>query len=202
MISRASLQSDARACRSGPRRAALTLVELLAATVLSALLMILVAGILRSITRQQAWVASEAGRSPAVVVVGDLLERDLDNARHIATGAGRLRLRGLLAEDPSTHLPTHRRAEVVYEVRRLAGHRCLIRTLAHTSGNGAPERWRRVVWLGAGRLVTQQFRLPTNLGAPTPDDQTVPGMDPMPPRLEVVVYDESGDVLCRVNAVR
>ncbi len=190
------------------KRSGLTLIELAVATLLSAILMVLIGGVLRSVAHQRVWALQQGARAPATSVLADQLERDLANARNLTAGRNSLRLQGLLAEDPATHLPLQRPAEVVYSIETLAGEPCLVRTIVQTGGGRARRAARMVLWIGAVRIETEQLRLPAVLPAAQADGETSESRSPraadpnqMPARAEVVVYDRGGNVLCRVDVI-
>ena len=186
-------------CRSS--RTGLTLIELLVATLLSALLMALIGGVLRSIDRQRRWSAREARRAPATSILQQQLERDLANARRIETGRDAMRLTGWLAEDPRTRLPLLRRAEIRYTVEQVGGRACLVRTLRQGVA-GTPRRRRDILWCGVGKLEVIRFDVASIVPDGAGESQKKKrDADRMPSRVEVVIRDTAGEVLCRTDVV-
>ena len=99
-----------------PRRG-FTLIELIAAATLTAILMVAVALTLRQSLADAAMAdAVRAARSPHLLE--SLLAQDIGNARGLASAAGEAVLTGYLASDPATGQPTLGRATVVYRIDR------------------------------------------------------------------------------------
>ncbi len=180
-------------------RSGWTLIELLAVTVVTALLMALLTGVLRSVVRQRDWIMTLQERAPAVTILQDQLRRDLDNTTHIVTGKGWVKLDGLLAEDPATRRPVHRPGEVVYAIATIAGRRCLVRRVRETAGGrGGPMR-QAVLWAGVSTVTAHQFQSPRLPG----DEQDATDLSPsMPSSARMELYDDRGRLVCRVEVVR
>ncbi len=178
------------------RSSGLTLIELLVATVLSAILMVLLGGVLRSVAQQRRWAAHQYQRAPSVCILRAQLQRDLENATSVAASSHAVRLSGLLAEDPISGRFLQRPAEVVYQVEPVAGTPCLVRTVVETMGGRGRRARRTLLWAGAGRISARWFRMREE---PSGKESAVPTM---PQSAELVVYDTGGRVLCRVNVVR
>ena len=120
------------------RATGFTLVELLAATALSLLLVLACLAVLRSIRRAAA-VANDLG-ADWTAAVGGRLRWDLANAVVVRQDARGLLLGGYGSRDGSTGEPTHRPVVVTYSVQTIGGRRWLVRDqagldpLAHDRG--------------------------------------------------------------------
>ncbi len=186
-----------------------TLIEMLVATVLAAMLMVLVAGVLRSMNRQNRWVSNLVVRHPAVLLLRRQLECDLYNARTLVARNGQIRIHGLLAEGGPDRLLLHRPADVVYELRSISGNRCLVRTLLQTGRTGVTIRRRQIVWRGVERMEFQAFQITDPAESP---EAAIPNQNgrsvsdgklpPMPARIEWQLFDNRDGLLCQVTYVR
>ena len=109
------------------RQRGLTLVELLAATAIAALVLSAVMGVLANLSRVEAVGARVSREASLEERLQELLARDVelaDGCRATSTG---LSLRGRSALDPGTLEVRHLASVVSYEVRRLAGKDWLVR---------------------------------------------------------------------------
>lgn len=115
----------------GKPRAALTLVELLAACVLASLLTAAIVGVLQSMYRQhQIMVASD--QVPAWQVrLEEQLRWDFAHARRIQHHADGLTLIGYGGRNQFNGRPTHRPTEVRYRTQTIGGQRWLVRMERH-----------------------------------------------------------------------
>jgi prepilin-type N-terminal cleavage/methylation domain-containing protein len=108
-------------------RRGFTLVEMLAATALSAVLLVTMLAVIASLGRERR-AAAATNRAEVPPGVVELIRWDLVNARELNGEAGRVTLSGYGALDPDALAPLgHRPIEVVYEVRRAAGRSWLVR---------------------------------------------------------------------------
>lgn len=99
------------------RRRAMTLVEVLAATVLASLLMVAVLGVLTSVTRgQKALLNSDVPDAWQRRLTAQL-EWDLENSRSMRNIPGGILLDGFAARDPRTGTPIHCLSAVAYLIR-------------------------------------------------------------------------------------
>lgn len=107
-------------------RRALTLIEMVVALVLGALLL----GVMTSAIRRSLIEVKASAVDPYPIHATLLLEqlgRDLANARKIAVGSNRLELMGFLHRDPQSLISTLRPAWVRYEIRRNGPRYLLVR---------------------------------------------------------------------------
>ena len=108
------------------RRQAFTLVQMVAATVLAAVLMVTALLVIAGLGRERRIAAASEKLEPSVEMM-ELIRWDLVNAREMSTNRGQVTLIGFgsLDEDasPRSHVPV----EVVYEVQRAADRSWLVR---------------------------------------------------------------------------
>jgi prepilin-type N-terminal cleavage/methylation domain-containing protein len=176
------------------RRRGFTLVELVAATALSAVLLTVALGVLRTVNRP-AKAAEADGGGP----LAQQLRWDLANAVVLRTDSGGLTLAGYGSLDPTTMEPTHLPAMVTYALRESAGATWLVRQQQMLDGRG--DAW---VELAAGGVagftvdapVTAADRAASTRPAqedPTPlPFQRLAGVRPVPPRVRVTVTFTAG----------
>src|SRR3954463_2708865 len=110
------------------RRKAFTLLELLLANMLIAILLGALLLVISSLSREQKRNSAARDQDPTPSIL-NLLRRDLANSesiRPLPNQRGFI-LSGHAALDPQTLTPTDRRARVMYEIRRRANVLCLIR---------------------------------------------------------------------------
>ena len=161
-------------------RVGFTLLEMLAASVLTALLM---AAVLLSL-RGSLLTASEVARSRQTAspeLLREQLRRDLGNALTGSLGTGRITLWGPIATDARTRQPTLRPALVFYAV---AGGR-LVR-----EEQSPRSRQRDVAWDGVGRFTVLATREAVEPGPPD-----VRGLRPLPPAMAVQLLDPQGQII-------
>jgi len=117
------------------RRPGFTLLEMLLATALAAILMVGVLGLITDIGSSQLAAAEseEPGRSPtaALEAWAALLREDLEHAREVdLSQPNELRLVGTHALDSARREATHRPVEVVYRMEEIDGRSVLVREQA------------------------------------------------------------------------
>jgi hypothetical protein len=112
-------------------RSAMTLVELLAATILAALLMAAVLGVLKAITREEkALKGNTTGENWEAQFVRQL-EWDLANSRTVTVTPTGFQLVGFAGRDFASGAPLHCRTSIEYAVHNLRGGSVLVRNEAH-----------------------------------------------------------------------
>jgi type II secretory pathway component PulJ len=109
----------------------MTLVELLAATILAALLMAAVLGVLKSVTRAQKVLARNGPTEGWQARLVNQLEWDLANSRTVVTTAEGFELGGFAGRDFASGAALHCPTSIQYAVRNLGGRSCLVRGEAH-----------------------------------------------------------------------
>jgi hypothetical protein len=134
------------------KRQAFTLLELILANVVVAILLGGVMLMISGLGRERRMMAS-VGPDPAEAVI-EALRWDLANAqtaRVLPKGRG-IVLIGQGGIDQKTLAPTARRTRVVYELRRRGDVMCLMREQAYLDDPVREERWEEVVGMGVQQL--------------------------------------------------
>jgi len=182
--------------RMANRNGGFTLVELLAASTLAVLLMTAVVSVLSMARTQSRAVDAIRGARPSTNRLAEQLRRDFLNASHIRVTSSGVRLYGTMAQHWDGHLPTGRLAEVAYEIDGGGETSLLVRRETHLDDLGSHGTREEAIWQGAARL---EVRLMQRAAGESGDGnlQAVPGMSPMPPRLNVWLRDAEGRSLFR-----
>lgn len=113
------------------RQRGMTLVELLAATILAALLMAAVLGVLKSVTHSQKDLRRGGPVEAWQACLVRQLQWDLANSRTVTTTADGFELGGFAGRDFASGATLHSPSSVQYAVRNLGGNACLVRSEAH-----------------------------------------------------------------------
>jgi hypothetical protein len=109
------------------RRRAFTILELLAATALTALLMAAILHVVGSLGVTRATLARQGGGAAVDSGMLDQLRRDLTNATAAAFARGSMTLTSHESLDPATLNSSHEPVNVTYEVASIHGRRWLVR---------------------------------------------------------------------------
>ena len=109
----------------------MTLVELMAASALAAMLFVALSGVLRSLAIQRRTLLAGKTIEPWRVQLAQQLRWDLANARGMKSRFGELRLVGYGSCDFATGEPTFCRSEIVYFVQHIGKGRWLLRKETH-----------------------------------------------------------------------
>ena len=104
----------------------MTLVELMAASALAAMLFVALSGVLRSLAIQRRTLFAGKTIEPWRVQLAQQLRWDLANARRMKSRFGELRLVGYGGCDFTTGEPTFQRSEIVYFVQNVGNGRWLL----------------------------------------------------------------------------
>ena len=104
-----------------------TLVELLAAILLTTLLTTSLMGVIRAMNQQRKLTMGEHPLEGWKLQLRQRLLSDLSNTRRLGVTDGRLTLLGYASRDAEAGVATHRPCEVVYRLESLAGRTWLIR---------------------------------------------------------------------------
>jgi len=123
-------------------RKAFTLLELLLANMLIAILLAGVLLLISSLSREQKKFAAAQNQDPTTSIL-NLLRRDLSNSesiRPLSNQKGFI-LIGHAGLDSKSLQPTDRRTRVVYEIRRRANMLCLIREQTYLDDPIKPQRF-------------------------------------------------------------
>jgi type II secretory pathway pseudopilin PulG len=128
------------------RRSAFTLLELLLANVLIAILLGALLLLISSLSREQKSISSAQDQDPINSIL-TLLRHDLSNsesARPLPNQRGFI-LTGHAGLDAKFLAPTDRRTRVIYEIRRKANTLCLIREQTYLDDPIKPQRFEELV---------------------------------------------------------
>ncbi len=109
------------------RREALTLVELLTAMTLAAVLLISVIGVVGRLTLTRGYLLEHHSPSTWKTQTAEMIREDMANARHIEVSERELRIMGFGGRDFRTGAKIHDRAIISYRVVTLAGRSWLLR---------------------------------------------------------------------------
>lgn len=136
-------------------RLAFTLVELVVALVLSAILMVAVFNSLRSSLLTASWAESKQASASSKQLLRELIRRDVSQAVGVRVASEGVALVGPLETNPATRLPTLRDAVVYYRLQRENGQRLLVRSEAAAVGPIRERQRDDVLWVGVERLDLQ-----------------------------------------------
>ncbi|HEV8607955.1 MAG TPA: hypothetical protein VGQ99_21650 [Tepidisphaeraceae bacterium] len=128
------------------KRNAFTLLELLLANMLVAILLAALFLVISSLSREKKSLAPGQQQDSTGSIL-NLLRQDLSNsesARPLPNQRGMI-LTGHVSLDPKSLTPTDRRARVIYEIRRRAGTLCLIREQTYIDDAAKPLRWEELI---------------------------------------------------------
>jgi hypothetical protein len=152
-------------------RRAFTILEMLAATALTALLMLAVFQVIGSIGRTRAAMAKQPETGFWKADLLDTLRRDLSNSTAVRYEAGGVTLTGHGALDRATLAPTDEPVTVTYGIATLAGRSWLYRL--QTPRAGATRRpWRELVCADVTDFSVRPVAIP--VARESQDAQPVP----------------------------
>lgn len=172
------------------RRSGLTLLELMVSSVLAVLLMLALTALLQTVAAQRR--AGDSPSRPAAQRLGELLRRDMLNARHIRLQPTGIQLAGLMGHASGTRVPTLRPATATYLV---TDNGWLLRRETPLDET-RPARV-DLLWAGAQGIEVVVYDEPDEEPAPS----SVPGMTRMPTHLQVTVRGADGQPVCREEIV-
>jgi hypothetical protein len=163
------------------RRRGLTMVEVLAATLLSALLMAAVLGVLKGVTGHQKVFTKDFHESWQSRL-GALLEWDLSNSKTVLVTADGFELRGFAGRDFVSGLPLHCRTSIQYVVKKVRDESCLVRAETHLDAPNLDSQRSELVLTRVEQIVLGESAGATSKavkpgpnedGTPLPDQATV-----------------------------
>jgi len=175
--------------RKAHLRPALTLVELLAATILAALLMAAVLGVLKSVTRSQKALL-RGGRPEAwqARLIAQL-EWDLANSRTAVTTPDGFQLVGFAGRDFASGAILHGPTAIQYSVQTVGSQSCLFRSEAHLDSLNLDNQSRelvcnRIVRIALGSADATAVKGSSATSAPAQNSEDTP----IPDQPVVVLY--------------
>jgi hypothetical protein len=180
-------------------RKAFTILELLAATALTALLMVAVLQVIGSIGRTRAAMSRQSADGPWKADLLDALRRDLVNSSGIRYEANAVTLTGHAALDPLTLDPVHEPVVVTYGVTTRANRTWLYRRQAPRDGFRGSPAWSELLAPDVARFTLRPATdLPVATGPPTRE-----GDAPPVPRAVLVELDgPAGRLIAKTLVVR
>lgn len=172
-----------RTCR-GRDRCGMTMIELMAASVLASLLMVAVLGILLTMSAQRRALRTIATVAPWREQLLAQLRWDFTNARTMSWSAGELRLYGLGGRDFATASVTQRPSEVIYSIRRMTGKNWLLRSEIDVDSRSNRNMRAELVCFGVERF---DFRLLDR------DEEVPQRIIPVPRTFRMILHGETGN---------
>ena len=157
------------------RRGGFTLIEILLAVTIAAVLMAAVLAVLGGIARDQKRLTADEKIKPPSAAV-ELLRWDLTNAETITPTADGVVLRGHGGIDPSSLEPNNRFTRVTYRIHRQRGESNLVRQQHYLDDPVRPQPW--------GDLVMHDVR----------GISITPAGDPKSPRVSVQLVREKSTI--------
>ena len=186
-------------CRERPpwrsAKRAVTLIELLASSVLASLLMLALVGLLRTTAAQSRAARRMLAEHPATEILSDQIRRDFVNATHIEIRPNRVRLYGHMSQDWRTRRQTFRTAEVTYAVVSARRAQTLVRQETQFSEFAGQRSRLDVLWSGVAGLEVTRFDEADEELASEDSSLAPPGMTPLPARLLVSIHQLEGEPL-------
>lgn len=134
-------------------RHGLTLVELLAATILASMLMVAVLGVLQSLTRQQKMLLDLNQTEPWQARFWEQLEWDLTNSRTVQVTPEKIVLEGYAGRDAGTQTLTHRPTRIEYSVLQTEATSLLSRYEVETGSRSLQEGVSEVLGVGIKQIL-------------------------------------------------
>jgi hypothetical protein len=158
-------------------------VEVLAATLLAALLMSAVLGVLKAVTGHQKTFTRGLQESWHSQLCA-LLEWDLSNSKTVLPTADGFELRGFAGRDFVSGMAIHCRTSIQYDVKKLRDESCLIRTETHLDAPNLDSVRSELVLSRVEQIVLGDSvnRTPKGAKAADPEDGT-----PLPEQVTVIV---------------
>jgi hypothetical protein len=165
----------------------MTIIELLAATVLAVSLMGAVLGILKSVTRAQKVVLDRAPSEDWQCRIVEQLEWDLTNSRSVVTTAAGFELYGFAGRDFISGIPLHGPTVIAYENADRGTSHGLLRTETHLDSTELHNQKTELVCQTINRIAMAS----PEADGPGAGDQGLPKSladGPIPNRLAVCLY--------------
>jgi hypothetical protein len=183
-----------------PAHFGFTVVEVLAATMLAALLMCAVLGVLKAVTSHQK-AFTQGLPAPWQPHLSALLEWDLSNSKTVLVNEYGFELRGFAGRDLASGMPLHCRTSIQYTVRKVRDESCLVRTETHLDAPNLDSVRSELVLSRVERIVVGD-----STGAPPKVDQSTDPQEgpPLPEQalVAVIASDSHTEVFRHVFALR
>lgn len=171
----------------GRQRPGMTVIELLVATSLAAMLSVVALGLLRTLTEQEQALRAETTEQSWHASLTEQIRWDLVNGERLKTASRETRIWGHAARDFGTGIVTHRPSEVIYRVRNMGGRNWLTRTEIHLDSRTSHSSRTELLCADVARLEVQSLEEGVSETEP---DQASDGLQ-IPGHLRVVVYGDA-----------
>lgn len=160
-----------------PRAATgMTVVELLAAVSLGALMMVLVLTVMGSLSARRQALIERAARQPWQQQLAGQIHLDLVRSSWMELTAGKLILRGLGGTDFEVGSMNHRTAEITYSIQNIAGRSWLMRRETHMLSPSSRNARSEPLAAGVGGLVVANLDgtfIPPGKSTPIPESLAI-----------------------------
>ncbi len=176
-------------------RRGFTIIELLAASALAALLTLAGFRVIASINRSNAAMAKQESIAPDTAVIIELLRRDLVHARYIKAARNTLSLAGHGGVSPADYSATHLPALIVYRVQRVGSRPWLVREQGSLVPGRPRAPWMELVWPGVATLEFQSLAPAETSAVAGIGIDRPPGFAAAPSRVRLVIRQPSGEPL-------
>lgn len=147
-------------------RRGFTLIEMMAATALAAIMMVAVISVVSALARHDTVSLADTHDADVRHRLTSVIARDLRHAEYFDSEDNRLTLAGPVSLDPVSLSPTHRPAVVTYEVTEYAGRDWLLRTQVDPESRALDNRWAQLVCDGVRGLSIHHGPTATGLVGP------------------------------------
>lgn len=190
-----------QASDTNARRTGMTIIELLASTVLATLLMVAVLGVLQSMTRGQKTLVSDISPVWHARFVRQL-QWDIANSHSHRTTADGFELIGFAGRSIADGEPLHCQTVVRYAVVDVNDHKMLLRQEIHTESLSLDNSTTNLICAGIERIVMSTAETVESSGVDVAASYR--GDGPLPDRLRVSLYGagETAPVVSRMFLVR
>jgi prepilin-type N-terminal cleavage/methylation domain-containing protein len=189
--------------QASARRRAFTLIELVVALTLGAILLVSIGGILRQAFNDWNLARREMAQGLGLMELRDQIARDLTNARRVRIGRDRLELEGFLYREPITLTNCQRLATVTYEIRRRGDLGMLVRVQSQNQGELAVFRKAEaeILYIGAFQMMATSDNVES--GSVAVESSISQAQLPKSPgAIKLVVLDQRGNVLVSLSHLR
>ncbi len=171
-------------------RRAFTLLELLAATALSALLMVAVLHVLGTIGRDRRTMAARRGPQVWRADLLDGFRRDLTGSTGVRYGNNTLVLTGQAALDRRTFAPRDEPVTVIYRLAMLHGRSWLTRRQEARNARGNESSWMELLCPDVAAFLVRPVDAGPGLGAPLEETADAPRSLPGSVIVHIVIAGE------------
>lgn len=181
---------------SNYRARGFTLIEVLVATVIGAILVVAVLGVLRNLLRKE-----NMPQLPISSILAEQLRRDFSNARYFRRTARGVEISGPVSRSAAGDL-LWTPGSVAFEVRRVSEGETGVLTRRDSSpSESRSRRAGELLWLGVGGIQVDSFVLDES-DLPISPQAKAQGWQPLASSFELSLYDDRGNLWHRESIVR